>query len=208
MFPKIPWEGWKVAFWAPNIITTVRLLLSWVPPVLLLMDPQSSGMRWWAFVVFALIAATDGLDGGLARRTNKTSRWGAFLDPVADKLLVTATLIALVVVYTPTPYGWLIAAVTVFILAREIILFRQIGRRNEQVTKATTLGKAKMVFQAAMIALYVSPVLSDWRDWGALGVVLMLLVPVITAAALIFTLMSWIEYYQLYVRGKPILKKS
>jgi CDP-diacylglycerol--glycerol-3-phosphate 3-phosphatidyltransferase len=81
----------------PNFITLIRILL--VPCFLaLLLRYRDSGVeafRWWALIVFAVAAASDALDGLIARLKNQKSVLGAFLDPAADKLLLNAAVIAL-----------------------------------------------------------------------------------------------------------------
>lgn len=107
--------------------------------------------NWAVTVVFVLAAVTDWADGFVARRYNQSSRFGAFLDPVADKLMV-ATSLVLVIQHRPSP--WLVIPVAI-IIGREITIsalrewMAQIG---EQATvQVATLGKVKTTFQ--MIAL-------------------------------------------------------
>ena len=83
----------------PNILTWGRILLIpllivvfYIPDGML----ASSGKNLTAALIFTLAAITDWLDGYLARRFNQTTRFGAFLDPVADKLMVTTALVILV----------------------------------------------------------------------------------------------------------------
>ena len=78
----------------PNVITVARILL--IPVFIVLYMVQKDWSIFAASVLFALAAITDWLDGYLARRLNQTTPFGAFLDPVADKLIVVAALIILV----------------------------------------------------------------------------------------------------------------
>lgn len=89
--PAGEWSGRHVA----NLLTVLRLLLS--PPVVLLVLMEGSRARTAAALLFIVAALTDLLDGYLARRHRKESTLGAFLDPLADKLLVDGALIALAV---------------------------------------------------------------------------------------------------------------
>lgn len=88
----------------PNWITIARLLLiaPFVICLLNLNDPGRAWLRWVAIGVFALMALSDFLDGFLARRLHSESPLGRFLDPLADKLLITAAVIILAVVGVPT----------------------------------------------------------------------------------------------------------
>jgi cardiolipin synthase (CMP-forming) len=91
----------------PMGLTMLRLLLLPVFLWLVLQDasapPGERPMRWWAIGVFALMAATDKLDGYLARKLNQASRLGTILDPVADKLLVACSVVLLSVRAVATP---------------------------------------------------------------------------------------------------------
>ena len=84
---KQNWRTW------PNLFSSLRIALSWLPAYLLVTGSQDATLRWWALITFALIAATDGIDGWLARKLNQTSEWGMFIDPIGDKLLVAFTFI-------------------------------------------------------------------------------------------------------------------
>ncbi len=76
----------------PNCITVARLLM--VPPVVWLIINRRYDAAWWLFVVAGL---SDGLDGFLAKRFNWTTELGGFLDPIADKLLMVSSIIALTI---------------------------------------------------------------------------------------------------------------
>lgn len=111
--------GWGGISW-PMGLTYLRLLLLPLFLWLLLLDARSGGElrdvhRRWALAVFAVMAITDKLDGYLARRLNQTSRLGALLDPVADKLLLSITVVLLWFDWCAPPgYAlptWFVAAV-------------------------------------------------------------------------------------------------
>lgn len=112
---------------------------------------------WWAnplaAAIFLVAGLTDYLDGYLARRLNQTTRFGAFLDPVADKLMVAAALV-LLVEYHATP--WLVLPATVIIL-REITIsalrewMAEIGKRA--AVSVSTIGKVKTVVQMTAMTL-------------------------------------------------------
>jgi CDP-diacylglycerol--glycerol-3-phosphate 3-phosphatidyltransferase len=109
--------------------------------------PPSKWMRPAACMIFTLAALTDWLDGYLARRLNQMSKFGAFLDPVADKLMVTTALI-LIVQSNPTLTNTLIAAI---IIGRELTVsalrewMAELGARN--VVAVSGFGKLKTIMQ-------------------------------------------------------------
>lgn len=131
----------------PNKITISRILL--VPIfmiVLFLPIPYASLI---AALIFVIAAATDGIDGHIARSTNTVTNFGKFLDPLADKLLVASALIALV------GQGKLPSWVAVIIIAREFIVtgLRLIAVNEGKVIAAGMSGKIKTVTQIIAIAL-------------------------------------------------------
>lgn len=188
-------ENWRTT---PNVISSVRILLSWVPACLLVIAGlDNAALRIGAVVAFALFAATDGVDGYIARRYNLTSEWGMLLDPIGDKLLVAFSLLGVVIVNWQEPGIFFLAGTVLLIFVREIILTIQIHVRQEKVVSATFLGKVKTNVQFAMIGVWMLP-LPD--VWGAS------LRWITCAAAFVFTILSWIEYYHKYVssRWRPV----
>ncbi len=100
----------------PNLLTILRVLL--IPVLVALIISPAVGSNYWGAFVFWVIGVSDWLDGYLARQMNLSSRFGAFLDPVADKLCVVVILVMLV---------WkdprlIIAIPSVIIIAREIFV--------------------------------------------------------------------------------------
>lgn len=125
----------------PNIVTYLRVLL--IPVVMgLAQDPSVTWSRW-AALAFGIAAVTDAIDGYLARRWHLVSWVGELLDPLADKLLVIGTLMALL------PQGripvWLVFA----LLAREMLIngLRSIAAGAGVIIAAGSLGKLKTVVQ-------------------------------------------------------------
>ncbi len=151
---------------APNWLTLLRVAL--VPVYVVLLLAGVDGGDEAAAAVFAIAAATDKLDGHLARSSNTTTTFGAFLDPLADKLLVSCALIALV------SLDRLGAWVAMLVIARE---FAVTGLRllvvSDVVIAASWLGKWKTTLQmAAILALTLdSPydVLNAALVWAAVG---------------------------------------
>lgn len=129
----------------PNILTMARIAAIPVMSVLLLSSSRSAG--FWAAAVFSLASVTDWLDGYLARRMGIVTVFGKFLDPIADKLIVTAALIMIL------PFGWVPAWVVLVILSREIVItgLRSIASSEGIVIQASDLGKFKTIFQIVAI---------------------------------------------------------
>ncbi|MCG2635302.1 MAG: CDP-diacylglycerol--glycerol-3-phosphate 3-phosphatidyltransferase [Gammaproteobacteria bacterium] len=142
----------------PNVITLTRLGL--IPVFILFFYLPWGWANLIAVVVFTLAAATDWLDGYLARRLNQVSDFGRFLDPVADKLAVAVALILLVQRH---PHVWMALPVIV-IISREITIsalrewMAEIGERAQ--VAVSLLGKIKTTVQmlAIMLVLYQMPV--------------------------------------------------
>ena len=140
----------------PNILTYGRMV---AVPVLagVLFFGNSEGARWLAFAIFVAACITDWLDGYLARIWEQQSNLGRMLDPIADKLLVGATLLMLV--YTDTINGWAIWA-AIIILSREILVsgLREFLAELNVKVHVTQLAKWKTAVQfVALAMLLVGP---------------------------------------------------
>src|SRR5918999_809170 len=132
----------------PNALTVVRILL--VPVLVVALTVETPGGDAIAAAVFALAALTDGLDGYIARSRQAVTTFGKVMDPVADKLLVAAALIALV------GLDRLAAWVAMVIIAREFAVsgLRIAAGQQGVAIPASKLGKAKTIVQvAAVLAL-------------------------------------------------------
>lgn len=90
-----PREGRDRFLTLPNLLSLSRIAL--VLPFVLVMLSELPHARWWAAGVMGLAALTDRLDGALARRWGRSTRWGHFLDPLADKVAVGAVVVTLLV---------------------------------------------------------------------------------------------------------------
>ena len=134
-----------------NTITLSRIAL--VPIVVVLYLADFPNHHLWAAAVFTVASITDWLDGYLARKLNQTSAFGAFLDPVADKLLVALVLVLLVANYSTV---WFILPVSL-IIGREILVsalrewMASLGHRD--VVAVAFAGKVKATVQ--MIAIII-----------------------------------------------------
>ena len=144
----------------PNILTSIRIFL--IPVFVGVFYLPWNGANVLTTIIFALAAITDWFDGYLARRWNQTSAFGAFLDPVADKLIVAVALVLLVQV-NPTPLMAIPAAV---IIGREITIsalrewMAEIGQRAK--VAVSKIGKIKTTAQMAalLMLLYNEPLLT------------------------------------------------
>ncbi len=161
-----------------NIITVVRILLAPLFVWMLLADNGELGaLRYAAAALFVFAIVTDALDGYLARSRNLVTDLGKILDPIADKVLVGAALVALSLL------GELWWWVTIVILVREfgITVYRFVALRD-RVIAADWAGKVKTVAQAVGVSLLLFPfwvALGDWYlwlGWIVIGIALMLTV--------------------------------
>jgi nicotinamide-nucleotide amidase len=154
---------------------------------------------WIAAAVFGVLAATDGVDGYLARSRNEVTTFGKFLDPLADKLLVTAALLALI------EMNVLPAWIAFVIISREFIVsgLRMVASAEGSVIAASRYGKLKTVLQIAAILLFIvkdsalivslGPDIALWTQivaWAVMG------------AAVVMTIVSMVDYF---VHAKDVL---
>jgi CDP-diacylglycerol--glycerol-3-phosphate 3-phosphatidyltransferase len=132
-----------------NIITIIRIIM--VPFVLVILLTEMQNKEIIAFVIFVIAAVTDALDGYIARKLNEVSDLGKFLDPLADKLLVTAALIALV--YLQEVETWVAA----IIILRELFIsfFRFYFLINNASFSASLPAKMKTTFQIVALAILI-----------------------------------------------------
>ena len=160
----------------PNMLTIARLLAVPVVVLLLIADDGASGpLRWWALLVFLVAAATDYVDGYLARRWSVVSSFGQLADPIADKALVLITLGALVVV-DGVPW-WPLVVLAV----REVgVTVGRLAVAKDVVIAASRGGKLKTVLQLLALTAYLVPLTSPWVNvvawWSLLAAVLVAVV--------------------------------
>jgi CDP-diacylglycerol--glycerol-3-phosphate 3-phosphatidyltransferase len=172
----------------PNTLTWLRILM--IPAIVLLfyLLPYPWGDTA-ACAAFALAGITDSLDGYYARKLGLTSRLGAFLDPVADKLIVAAALI-LIVSRDPR---WFMAIAAIVIIGREIAIsalrewMAKVGQAKSVAVAA--IGKLKTVAQMVAIPLLLySDWLFDLVDCQWLGTILINVAAVLTVASMLYYL--------------------
>lgn len=142
-----------------NALTMMRLVLSPALLVLIVRDPTS----WAAVAFWTVLAFSDGFDGHLARR-HGTTRSGAFLDPLADKVLVLGALFALVA----AGRFWMLPVVLIAVREVAISAYRTRLARQGLAVPARTLGKFKTVVQEFAVALALFPPTGDHHAWATI----------------------------------------
>ena len=176
----------------PNKLTIFRVILIPCFVVFLLLDPSNQTYRYIADAIFIIASLTDMLDGKIARKYNLVTNFGKFMDPLADKLLVSAAMICLIAT------GQLAAWIVIVIISREFIIsgFRLIASDNGIVIAASYWGKFKTVFQMLMIIVLIANIQMPF--FTVLGTILIYV-------ALVLTIVSLIDYI---VKNKDVLKEQ
>ncbi len=162
----------------PNKLTIFRVILIPVFIIALMSGiiPEPVN-RYVGVVIFCVASFTDYLDGHIARKYNLVTNFGKFMDPLADKLLVSSALICMI------ELGFLPAWIVIIIISREFIItgFRLIATEGGLVIAASWWGKIKTVTQMLMIILVLLGV------GGIIGNILIIL-------ATVFTVISGVDY--------------
>ena len=184
----------------PNILTWIRIAA--IPLIILLFYAPYHWADPAAGLLFAAAGITDSLDGYLARRLNQTSRLGAFLDPVADKLVVAVALVLILSKDMPAMnlFGLslssegartLMALTAIVIIGREIAIsalrewMAELGQRGKVAVSA--IGKYKTILQIIGLSMMLF-------RWDLLGLPLFSLGAAFTIVAAAFTLVSMVSY--------------
>jgi CDP-diacylglycerol--glycerol-3-phosphate 3-phosphatidyltransferase len=164
----------------PNLLTSFRILL--IPVFLVVYYLPIEYANFLTALIFVIAAITDALDGWVARKLNQFTKFGEFLDPVADKIMVAAALVVVVESYASL---W-ITIPALIIISRELIVsalrewMAEIGKRSS--VAVSSLGKLKTVAQMvaltgllwnadtwmyvlATMALYIAAILTFWSMW-------------------------------------------
>lgn len=158
--------------------TATKITLARVALIPVFMLVLLLGYNWAALIIFAVASLTDFVDGYIARHYNQTSDFGKFLDPLADKLLVTAAMLIFV------QWGRMPAWAVMVVLAREFAVsgLRMVAATGGKVLAAGWSGKVKTF--ATMVGLCVMMAFSaGWLDWTITGIIVAT------------TLYSGIEYF-------------
>jgi nicotinamide-nucleotide amidase len=188
--------------WTPaNIVTLIRILLIPIFVVALLSpwpewcpSPEfwTAWQPWIAALVFVGISLTDAIDGYLARSRDEVTDLGKFMDPLADKILVCAALLALVELRTFP--SW----VALIIIAREFIVsgLRMVAASQGKVIAASYFGKSKTVLQICAILLFtVKDSLQIKLLGGGIATGFTLFSWIVLFAAVAMTIISMLDYF-------------
>ncbi len=189
----MPWNFPILLTWLRILLIPIFTLLFYLP-VSWISNQQM--INWLAAILFAAAAITDWFDGYLARRWGQTSNFGAFLDPVADKLMVAVALILLVAT------GRTYAIFAMIIIGREITIsalrewMAQQGKRNN--VAVAQIGKLKTAAQMAAIFLLLltSSTVAKPNLLGQLGNILMLIACILTIWSMLYYLKTAMKEFK------------
>ncbi len=180
----------------PNILTWIRIAA--IPLIVVLFYAPYHWADPAAGLLFAAAGITDSLDGWLARRLNQTSRLGAFLDPVADKLVVAVALVLLLSKDIPPVFGFsadtmrmVMSLTAIVIIGREIAIsalrewMAELGQRGK--VAVSLLGKYKTILQVIGLSMML-------YRWKLFGLPIFGIGAVLTVIAAALTLISMLAY--------------
>lgn len=175
----------------PNILSIVRILTAPILIVLLL-DPDKV-LSLAAALVFALVCLTDWVDGYLARKWGLITAFGKFLDPLADKVLVTTALIMLI------PLGRVPAWMVALIIGREMAVtgLRVVASTMGISIPASILGKYKTLLQIIAIVPLIVHHSYFGIDFHAVGFVILII-------AFVMTVVSGVDYFLKFFRSHTL----
>ena len=170
----------------PNSLTLFRIFL--VPFLVVVLLTKFAGREYVGLAIFLLAAVTDFFDGYIARKTNQITRLGALLDPIADKLLMSAEFISLV------ELGLARAWMIVIIIGREFAVsgLRSIAAQQGVTIAASPLGKGKMISQVVAISILILGY--QLGEFHFIGTVALWIV-------MVFALASGVDYFARFARA-------
>ncbi|MFV0464841.1 MAG: CDP-diacylglycerol--glycerol-3-phosphate 3-phosphatidyltransferase [Lachnospiraceae bacterium] len=176
----------------PNKLTIIRVLMIPFFVFFLLYEPLGNTGRYISLAIFIVASLTDLADGKIARKYNLVTNFGKFMDPLADKLLVSAAMICLI------ETGQLASWIVIIIISREFIIsgFRLIASDNGIVIAASQWGKFKTTFQMVMIILLIL---------NLSFTAYVIFTQIIVYIALALTIISLIDYI---AKNKNVLKEQ
>lgn len=185
----------------PNLLTILRIFF--VPLLVAVMVADNRSLSWGAYTVnnatlalaiFLAAAATDLLDGYLARRWRQVTTVGTLLDPIADKLLVSAALVSLVEMHRVP--AWM----AILIVGREFAIsgLRSIVAAEGYTIRASDLGKTKMIMQVLAISVVILSI--RWENLRTFGMLWMW-------GVVAFSFISAIDYFRKFWRTLDVQVK-
>jgi CDP-diacylglycerol--glycerol-3-phosphate 3-phosphatidyltransferase len=161
----------------PNLLTVFRIFL--VPLLVVVLLTEVPDKEYWGLGIFLLAALTDALDGIIARRTESITTTGAMLDPIADKLLMSAAFISLVELQQVP--AWMVT----LIVGREfaVTALRLIALERGIAISANWLGKAKTTAQIITVSILIFSLNSD--RWDLVAMICLWVTVVLTVASMV-----------------------
>jgi CDP-diacylglycerol---glycerol-3-phosphate 3-phosphatidyltransferase len=186
---KLSNEIWNL----PNSLTLFRIFL--VPFLVVVLLTKFSGREYAGLAIFLVAATTDFFDGFIARRRHQMTRLGALLDPLADKLLMSAAFVSLVELQYAK--AWIV----VIIIGREFAVsgLRAIAAQQGVTISASPLGKSKMVSEVVAVSLLIlGHELGEFLFMGTIALWVVML----------FALVSGVDYFVKFARAVLIQDSS
>lgn len=190
----------------PNKLTIFRILI--IPVFIVLFFVEFEGHTLAAALVYVVACFTDFFDGYIARKQNLVTNFGKFVDPIADKMIIACSLIAICVtepIVAPAHvYKILVAVFTMLILSRELMIsvFRTVAADKGVVLAADMIGKFKTLVQ--MMALFALLPVADFVVWNELaGIVFYYGGFILLSIATLLTVISGVHYI---VKNRSVLE--
>ena len=190
----------------PNKLTIFRILM--IPVFIVLFFVEFEGHTLAAALVYVVACFTDFFDGYIARKQNLVTNFGKFVDPIADKMIIACSLIAICVtepIVAPAHvYKILVAVFTMLILSRELMIsvFRTVAADKGVVLAADMIGKFKTLVQ--MMALFALLPVADFVVWNELaGIVFYYGGFILLSIATLLTVISGVHYI---VKNRAVLE--
>ena len=161
----------------PNALTLFRIFL--VPLLVVVLLTEVPDKEYWGLGIFLLAALTDALDGIIARRTKNVTTTGAMLDPIADKLLMSAAFISLVELQQVP--AWMVT----LIVGREfaVTALRLIALEKGVAISANWLGKAKTTSQIITVSILIFSINSD--RWHVIALAALWITVLLTVVSMV-----------------------
>jgi len=158
----------------PNLLTLARIFI--IPFLVTVLLTEFPNKELWGIILFLIASLTDMLDGYIARRRRQVTTIGILLDPLADKLLISAAFISLVQLHLAP--AWMV----VIIIGREFAVtgLRNLASSEGLIIRASALGKTKMVFQVIAVTLILVGELlkGNWQLYGKISLWLGLVIAI------------------------------